>query len=59
MSQHTSANLLDARRLGDLGCYKDAAELYAAAEFEYPVPLLWLLIEVSGFNIEQGLLGVL
>jgi hypothetical protein len=58
MSQHTSANLLEARRLGDLGFYKDAAKFYAAAEAEYPVPPLSLLIEVSGFNMEQGLVGV-
>jgi hypothetical protein len=57
MSQTTSANLLQARRLGNLGFYKDAAGLYAAAEAEHPHPPLLLHIEISGHLIEQGLVG--
>ncbi|EXJ86689.1 hypothetical protein A1O3_03642 [Capronia epimyces CBS 606.96] len=53
-----SPNLLEARRLGDLGFYRDAAELYAVVEAEQPISPLNLLLEVSGFNIEQGLIGV-
>lgn len=58
MSTLTSVDLLEARRLGDLGFYKDAAKYYAAAEAEHSSPQLSLVLEVSGFNIEQGLVGV-
>lgn len=53
-----SANLLEARRLGNLGYFKDAAQFYAAAEAEHSIPQLSLVLEVSGFNMEQGLAGV-
>lgn len=58
MSKNTSVNLLEARRLGDLGYFKDAAKFYAAAEAEHSVPQLSLVLEISGFNMEQGLAGV-
>lgn len=58
MSTLISVSLLEARRLGDLGFYKDAAKCYAAADAEHSSPQLSLVLEVSGFNIEQGLVGI-
>ncbi|KAK5047440.1 hypothetical protein LTR84_006536 [Exophiala bonariae] len=58
MSMDPSSNLREARRLGDLGYFKDAAAFYAAAEAEHSAPQLSLILEVSGFNMEQGLAGV-
>ena len=57
MSEPTSVNLVEARRLGNLGYYKDAARFYAAAEAAESHPQLSLVVEVCGFNIEQGLVG--
>lgn len=58
MSEFPSVNLIEARRLGDLGYYKDAAKFYAAAEAEHSPPQLSLILEVCGFNLEQGLVGM-
>lgn len=58
MSTPTSGNWLEARRLQNLGFFKDAAKYYGLAEAEHSVPQLWLVLEISGVNLEQGLVGV-
>ena len=57
MSTPLSAHLVEARRLQNLGFFKDAAKYYALAEAEHSTPQIRLVLEVSGLNIEQGSVG--